>query len=78
MSLFAYITKLLDCFDMTDAKPLSYFMDISFWLQKIDKCFEDEFPHIKSVERLMYLATSTRPDTVNSVSQFKSVFELFW
>ena len=77
MNQSTYIKELLDRFGMTDAKPVSCPMDVSIRLQKADKCCEDEFPYRELVGSLMYLATSTRPDIANSVSQLSQYLNCF-
>lgn len=69
MTQQTYIRELLDRFGMTEAKPVACPMDVNIRLQKAEKCNEDEFPYRELVGSLMYLATSTRPDIANVVSQ---------
>lgn len=63
---------------MSEAKPVACPLDINVKLQKADKCNEnDEFPYRELVGSLMYLATSTRPDIANAVSQLSQFLNCF-
>jgi hypothetical protein len=77
MSQQSYIRELLERFSMSEAKPVTSPMDMSIRLQKAEKCDENEYPYRELVGSLMYLATSTRPDIANAVSQLSQFLNCF-
>ncbi|XP_043470226.1 uncharacterized mitochondrial protein AtMg00240-like [Leptopilina heterotoma] len=70
----SYIMEILDCFGMTECKPVGTLMDSNVKLIKPDATNqgEEKVPYRELIGALMYLAVSTRPDiayTVSSLSQ---------
>jgi len=61
-----YVRKLLETFDMSNAKPVSTPMAIG--VPKLDVQLEVKFPYREAVGSLLYAAMIMRPDIVNAVS----------
>jgi len=63
-----YVRKLLETFDMSNAKPVSTTMAVCVQLPKLDVP-EVKFPYREAVGSLLFTAMVTRPDITNAVSQ---------
>lgn len=69
----AYVRRIIDKFDMTDANPISTPADTGIVLTKSNGADEPIFPYRQAVGSLMYAATVSRPDisyAVGEVSRF--------
>lgn len=69
----AYITRVIEKFNMTDATPVSTPADVNVMLTKAEEETDTIFPFRQAVGSLMYAATVARPDisyAVGEVSRF--------
>jgi len=69
LSQASYVRKLLETFDMSNAKPVSTSMAICVQLLKLDVQPKVKFPYREAVSSLLFAAMVTRPDIANAVSQ---------
>jgi len=69
LSQASYVRKLLETFDMLNAKPVSTLMTVGVKLPKLDVQPEVKFPYREAVGSLLFAAMVTRPDIANAVSQ---------
>jgi len=68
LSQASYVRKLLETFDMSNAKPVSTPMAVGVQLPKLDVQPEVKFPYRETVGSLLFAAMVTRPDIANAVS----------
>lgn len=77
-----YIQKLLDKFNMQDAKGSTSPMEISLKLEKSNVDIEENIPYQSLIGALMYLVQGSRPDityAVHYLSQFNDCYsKLHW
>jgi len=69
LSQAGYIRKLLEMFNMSNAKHVSIPMSVGVQLPKPEMQSEVKFPYREAVGSLFYAAMVTRPDIANAVSQ---------
>jgi len=68
LSQASYVRKLLETFDMSNAKPISTPVAVGVQLPKLDVQPEVKFPYREAVGSLLFAAMVTRPDIANAVS----------
>ena len=70
----SYLEKILDRFNMTDAKPMKTYLAAHFKLSKEQSPKDDDelkimarIPYASAVDSLMYMMVCTRPDIAHAV-----------